>query len=292
MANAKSIGVSLGCFNLDFNTLATLGIRTEETWRGVCMNGKAENFLNSGLIKPEWLPGVPGYGKSSRYIIFNENGEATQIPSQKGRKVDHRHGGFYIIKMGASLRVIRLWTSQEAEAKKLKRDEQNKIRQEEEQQRRNERAKAEFNKRVEEEVQRRMLALANGGKRDAESTRNDKQLISCGQAIEMVAHASQWLHEGDEVIYFKNGHGEGEYATIVEGIGLHCVDDDDGCFVDGKVNQPFSVCYGYEIVLKGSGKRFFTRPYTLTKDDCQRSYLRLVHSRKEWHPSVDRQHCG
>jgi len=292
MADTKSIRHSLDCFNLDINALATLGIRTEETWKGVRMNGKETAFLDSGLIKPEWLPGVPDYGKSVRYIIFNQSGEAIPLPLQKGRRVEHPYGGFCIIKQGGRLRVIRLWTSQEAGVKRQELIEQNEIKLQEERQRRNEQAKAEFNKRVEEEVQRRLLALANGGNPSTESTRNSKQLISCNQAVEMVEHAGQWLREGDEVIYFKNGHGKGEYATIVEGIGLYCVNDDDGCFADIKDNRPFSVCYGYMIVLKNSGKRFFTRPHNLTKDDCRRSYLRLVHSRQEWHPGVDLKHCG
>jgi hypothetical protein len=121
MAGAECSRESIDCFNLEFATLEKLGIRAKEIWRGIEMRGSVVSFINSGLIKKEWQPGVPGYGKSMRYIIFNKNGEPIQIPSQKGKTPDYPFGGFHIHKQGKSLCVIRLWTKEESEANKAKR---------------------------------------------------------------------------------------------------------------------------------------------------------------------------
>ena len=121
MAGSECSRESIDCFNLDFAALEKLGIRAEETWRGIEMRGRLVIFIESGLIKPEWLPGVPGYGKSLRYIIFNKNGESIQLPSQKGKNVGHPFGGFHIHKQGNALCVTRLWTKEEGEANKAKR---------------------------------------------------------------------------------------------------------------------------------------------------------------------------
>lgn len=80
---------------------------------------------------------------------------------------------------------------------------------------------------------------------------------------------------GDECLYFDNEDEYGREAKIIEGYRLYSVRADDGPYVKA-TGQRISYMYGYVIQLKGHEHTFFCRPFNLTRDDCQPSYLYLV----------------
>jgi hypothetical protein len=83
----------------------------------------------------------------------------------------------------------------------------------------------------------------------------------------------------DVVLSFANDDVEyGVESVIVRAYGMQRLMSDDGRYVD-EDGRRFDYRRGYLIVCKGSGDtRFFAAPHQLTRDDCQPSYLSLVHS--------------
>lgn len=48
--------------------------------------GRADSFIEHGLIKPEWLPGYPGNNKHSQRIVFGEDGPVLLVGNRGHRK--------------------------------------------------------------------------------------------------------------------------------------------------------------------------------------------------------------
>lgn len=77
-------------------------------------SGKAQALINCGLIKPEWLPGVAGNGKTSQCVVFFPDGTARLLtPRSQFKSYDDGHGGVRITKSGDTYRVRRYWTREE-----------------------------------------------------------------------------------------------------------------------------------------------------------------------------------
>lgn len=87
-------------------------------------SGKAPALINSGLIKPEWLPGIAGNGKTSQSVVFLADGTARLLPARSQFKsFDAGYGGVRIGKSGDTYRVWRYWTTDEAFKKDVEKQE-------------------------------------------------------------------------------------------------------------------------------------------------------------------------
>lgn len=106
----------------DDSTQYAPGVTCKEHYRGgVEYFGFAEDLVACGLIKAEWLPGVDGYGKTMRNVIFDKDGVAIPLGSCKGGKPKHDFGGVRILKLGKKFLVVKLLSiveNQQLEAEK------------------------------------------------------------------------------------------------------------------------------------------------------------------------------
>lgn len=82
-------------------------------------SGKAEALMACGLIRQEWLPGIPGNGKTMQSVVILRDGTAKLLPARsRFESFDAGFGGVYIRKSGATYHVRRYWTKDEL-AKKM-----------------------------------------------------------------------------------------------------------------------------------------------------------------------------
>ncbi len=87
-------------------------------------SGKAPALIDSGLIKPEWLPGEAGNGKTSQSVVFLADGTARLLPVRSQFKsFDAGYGGLRIHKSGAIYHIWRYWTEEERAKKTAERQE-------------------------------------------------------------------------------------------------------------------------------------------------------------------------
>ena len=112
----------------DDSTQYAEGVKQERSFWGTEYTGSAESLVACGLVKQEWLPGVPGYGKCSRYIIFDENGVAIPLPNSKGKRPKHDFGALHICRIGRKFKVQKLKTL--AERQQMEAEQESKKRQE------------------------------------------------------------------------------------------------------------------------------------------------------------------
>ena len=95
---------------------------------------------------------------------------------------------------------------------------------------------------------------------------------------------------GDACLYFGHDDEYGREAKIIEGYRLYSVRAGDGPYVK-ETGQRISYMYGYVIQLKGDEHPFFCRPFNLTRDDCQPSYLCLAAGGQGVTPALASQHA-
>jgi len=89
-----------------------------------CYSGKGAALIDRGLIKPEWLPGAPGNGKTIQSVVFLGDGTAKLLPAKSRFKAfDVGAGGCRIAKSGGIYRVWRYLTKDERAQKVAERRE-------------------------------------------------------------------------------------------------------------------------------------------------------------------------
>ena len=100
------------------------------------------------------------------------------------------------------------------------------------------------------------------------------------EAMRRRAQSSACFEVGDKALYFPGGDYdyEGYEANIVETYKMYPVTEPDGAYIDSN-GARFDYKFGYVIKTKAPDSRFWAPPYTLTRDDCKPSHLRLVETR-------------
>lgn len=87
--------------------------------------------------------------------------------------------------------------------------------------------------------------------------------------------ASASFMVGNHVVYFRDDDEYGHKAIIVEGYRMYSVADGNGPYITHDDKRK-AYRYGYVIKLIGTEGPFFVPAYSLTRDDCKPSHLRLV----------------
>ncbi len=86
--------------------------------------GKAPALIASGLLKPEWLPGEAGNGKTAQSVVFHADGTAALLPARARLKsFDAGYGALSIQKSGRIFHVWRYWTKEEIARKATEKQE-------------------------------------------------------------------------------------------------------------------------------------------------------------------------
>lgn len=98
------------------------------------------------------------------------------------------------------------------------------------------------------------------------------------EAVKRMAQSPARFEVGDKVLYFLPGEEDGYEANIVEGFKMYVVTEPDGSYIDGS-GKRLDYRFGYVIKTKNLDRRFWAPPYSLTRDDCKPSHLRLVETR-------------
>lgn len=71
--------------SLTFHIPTSVGtIKVETVGYTFYCTGPADALVEHGLIKPEWLPGLPGNNKVSQRVAFGENGPSLIVGNLRG----------------------------------------------------------------------------------------------------------------------------------------------------------------------------------------------------------------
>lgn len=103
------IGVTESRYGLPAFTVRTLfgpiSVEASAYGNGLwCCRGRAESLAAHGLLRPDWLPGLPGNNKVSQTVFFGDDGpELFRGNRRGGRKFDVE---FITIKRGSSTTFV------------------------------------------------------------------------------------------------------------------------------------------------------------------------------------------
>ncbi|MDP1682711.1 MAG: hypothetical protein Q8L39_13190 [Burkholderiales bacterium] len=67
------------------------GIQVHCHWRGLECDGNFESLAAYGLLRADWLPGIPGNNKLRQTIIFGDDGPRLVIGNRRGSKITPSH---------------------------------------------------------------------------------------------------------------------------------------------------------------------------------------------------------
>lgn len=105
MSKSKSASAPSKFISRIFNSKLPAGLKvTEYAWENE-YRGTDAAFINAGLIKPEWLPGLPGNPKG-RVMVGLVNGEMRILPAGPFPTDDQFNNGFIAIRRSSKGRLI------------------------------------------------------------------------------------------------------------------------------------------------------------------------------------------